>query len=303
LTARTARGNQLAWTAGQRTATIRRLHDRRLIREALAADEPFNAYALAHLDGALFSQASFFLAQSGQASAILMHSRAGLGAASHVYGDTRLAALLVSLHPVNRSSLLTCQPEHVDVMLEAFNLWRPQTMLRMAVQREAFVAPVAGGPVRRLIAADSPELNRLYALEGDGIYYNGQHIRDGVYFGALNRGRLVAAAGTHIYSRKAGVGVVGNVFTHPDFRGHGLATAVTASVTAKLLEDCDLVVLSVDPANRSARHVYETLGYRDTGRMVEAMATRRSPLSPMPLIRRLLASRRSPERGVEIVKL
>jgi RimJ/RimL family protein N-acetyltransferase len=157
--------------------------------------------------------------------------------------------------------------------------------------------------VRRLLAADAPELNRLYSLEGDGIMYSGQHIRDGVYFAALHRGRIVAAAGTHIYSKSTGVGVVGNVFTHPDFRGHGLATAVTAAVTSQLLEDCGLIVLSVDPANRSARHVYETLGYQETGRMVEATSTRRSAMSPLPLIRRLLASRRSAEAGVEKVEV
>ncbi|HEY7268837.1 MAG TPA: GNAT family N-acetyltransferase [Dehalococcoidia bacterium] len=303
MTARTARGRQLAWTAGTKEASIRRLDDRRAVGEALSKAAAFNAYAMAHLDATFFPQASFYQAQSGQASAILMHSKAGLGAATHVWGDTKLAGALVELHPPVGSSLLTCQPEHVDIMLEALNLWRPQTMLRMSVDSESFVPPSVRGPVRRLLAADSAELNRLYALEGDGIIYSGHHIRDGVYFGALNRGRLVAAAGTHIYSKSAGVAVVGNVFTHPDFRGHGLATAVTAAVTAELLQYCRLVVLSVDPANRSARYVYDKLGYREEGRMVESMSTRRSKLSPLPAIRRFLASRRAGEKGVELVRL
>jgi RimJ/RimL family protein N-acetyltransferase len=279
------------------------LNDRRAVREALEIAPAFNAYAMAHLDAAMFPLATFYLAQSGQASAVLMHSRAGLGAASHIQGDPRLAGALAALHPPSRSSLLTCQPDHIDAMLETFNLWRPQTMVRMTVDSASFTSPEVRGPVRRLLAADSPELNRLYALEGEGIVYSGQHIRDGVYFGALNRGRLVAAAGTHIYSRSARVAVVGNVFTHPDFRGHGLATAVTGAVTAHLLDECDLIVLSVDPANRSARYVYDSLGYQETGRIVEAMATRRSSMSPLPLLRRLLAGRRSPERGVEVVQL
>lgn len=303
MTARTARAARLGWAAGTRTATIRRLEDRRSVQQALEKAPAFNAYALAHLDGVMFTLASFYLAQAGQATALLMHSRGGLGATTHLYGDARLGGLLVQLHPGPRSSLLSCQAEHIDAMLEAYNLWRPQTMLRMAVDAASFRPPAVRGPVRRLIAADAPELNRLYALEGDGLVYPGHHVRDGVYYGALNRGRIVAAAGTHIYSKTARTAVVGNVFTHPDFRGRGLATAVTAAVTAQVLDECDLIVLSVDPANRAARYVYEKLGYQDSGRMVETMVTRRSPMSPLPWIRRQLAARRSPERGVEIVRL
>jgi len=303
LTARTARGTQAAWTAATRTAIIRRVGDRRRLYEILGKAPAFNAYAIAHLDASLFPLATFYLAESGAASAVLVHARGGPGPATHVWGDARLAGALVSLHPGPRGSMFTCEPGHMDEMLGAFNLWRPQTMLRMSIDRDSFVPPAERGPVRRLLAADAPDLNRLYSMEGEGIFYSGRHIRDGAYFGALNRGRIVAAAGTHIYSKAARVAVVGNVFTHPDFRRHGLATAVTAVVTAQLLEDCDLVVLSVDPANRSARHVYEALGYVEAGRIVEAMATRRAPMSPLPLVRRLVASRRSGEKDTEVVRI
>jgi RimJ/RimL family protein N-acetyltransferase len=303
LTARTARGNRAAWAAAARTATVRRVDDRRRLDSILRRSEAFNAYAIAQLDASLFPQASFYVAESGSSTALVMHSRGGPGPAIHVWGDPRLAGALARLHPGSRGSLLTCQSDHIDELLEVYNLWRPQTMARMRIDSASFRPPADRGPVRRLLAADAPELNRLYALEGEGIAYSGRHVREGVYFGALHRGRVVAAAGTHTYSKAMGVGVVGNVFTHPDFRGHGLATAVTAAVTAKLLEDCDLIVLSVDPANRSARHVYETLGYVETGRIMEAMATRRSPMSPLPFLRRWLASRRASERDTEVVAI
>jgi RimJ/RimL family protein N-acetyltransferase len=279
------------------------MNDRRLIHEALSQSAAFNAYAISYLDAGLFPLASFYLAEAGQTRAVLMHARGGLGTATHVFGDAKLARVLIDLHPGPRSTLLTCETGHVDEMLTAYNLWRPQAMLRMRTDRNSFLPPAARGPVRRLLAADARELNQLYSLEGDGLPLSGRHIREGVYYGALHRGRLVAAAGTHILSKSARTAVVGNVFTHPDFRRHGLGTAVTAAVTAQLLEECDLVVLSVDPANRPARHIYEGLGYRDDGRIMEAMATRRSPLSPLPLVRRLIASQRAGERDSEVVLL
>ena len=140
--------------------------------------------------------------------------------------------------------------------------------------------------MRRLIDADAHELNALYAIEEEGLRYSGRQVSEGVYYGAHHRGRLVAAAGTHIFSAYEGVAVIGNVFTHPDFRGRGLATATTAGVANFVLRYCDLVVLNVDPANRTARRVYERLGFKDTGRLVEAMATRRGAISPLPSLRR-----------------
>jgi RimJ/RimL family protein N-acetyltransferase len=174
-------------------------------------------------------------------------------------------------------------------------------MLRMQLDPAAFAPVEPSAAVRRISHADARDLNALYALEGDGFWYSGSQIDQGIYFGAYVRGQLVAAAGTHTYSDREGVAVVGNVFTHPDYRNRGLGTAVTSAVTGRLRETCNLIVLNVDPANRGARRVYERLGYRDTGRILEAMATRRDPYSPMPMINRLLARWRSDIAGIEMV--
>ncbi|HWC29679.1 MAG TPA: GNAT family N-acetyltransferase, partial [Dehalococcoidia bacterium] len=155
--------------------------------------------------------------------------------------------------------------------------------------------------VRRLTMADADELNRLY--EDEGTRHLGSQIVEGIYFGAFHRSRLVSAAGTHIYSRREGVGVIGNVYTHPDFRSHGLGTAVTAAVAENLIEACDLIVLNVDPANRTARHIYEQLGFKEAGRLVEAMATRRSAHTPVPFMRRILARYRAAARHTEVIEL
>jgi ribosomal protein S18 acetylase RimI-like enzyme len=282
---------------------MRRLIDRAAIRERLTTARAYATYAIAYLDPRLFSLASFYEATSGSRWALVMHARGGLGTSTLTLGDAAIVESLLRLHPAPRQTFLTCDPTHVDGLLTAHNLWRPQTMLRMQVSRASFQPKGNPSTVRRLIDADAPDLNTLYAIEGDGLHYSGRQISQGVYFGAYVRGRLVSAAGTHIHSTSEAVGVVGNVFTHPDHRGRGLGTAVTSAVTAQLLRTCDLVVLNVDPANRTARHIYETLGYAEAGRLVEAMATRRDSLSPMPLVRRLLGRWRSHEPGVETVAL
>ena len=303
MTARAAGGANARQASLRRTAVLRRLADADEARRCLEPAGPYVAYALAYLDRRLFPLAEFYEATAGDRHGLVMHARGGLGPSTLIAGEADLVAALLRLHPGPRQTFLTCESQHVDALLASHNLWRPQTMLRMQLRREAFGPPSGLPAARRLIEADAAELNRLYAIEQEGLRYSGRQVLDGVYFGAHNRGRLVAAAGTHIYSPAEGVAVIGNVFTHPDFRGRSLGTAVTAAVAAYVLERCRLVVLNVDPANRTARHIYETLGFAETGRLVEAMATRRDAAWPLPFLRRTIARWRATEPAREVVDL
>jgi ribosomal protein S18 acetylase RimI-like enzyme len=277
------------------------LRDVESVRTHLERDRAYAAYALAYLDKRLFPMADFYEATSGDRRALIMHARGGLGPSLFTMGETSLVGQLLSLHPGPRQAFVTCDPEHIDTVLQTHNVWRPQAMLRMQLSRGDFTPPAEHAAVRRLIEADAFALNRLYNEES--ARYTGRQIVEGVYFGAYHRGWLVAAAGTHIFSKREGVAVIGNVFTHQDFRGRGLGSAVTAAVAGHLLESCDLLVLNVDPANRTARHVYEQLGFKDTGRLVEAMATRRQAYSPVPALRRTLARYRATAMDTELVSL
>ena len=110
------------------------------------------------------------------------------------------------------------------------------------------------------------------------------------------RGRLVAAAGTHVLSGAARLAVVGNVLTHAEFRGRGYATAVTGAVTAELLQSCDHAVLNVRADNPPAISAYRHLGFTEHNRFEERLAHRiGSPWSDLTTwIRRSLTSRKEP---------
>lgn len=301
MTARTAGTPALRRLSLGRSALIRRLRDVDSVRAHLDKVPAYAAYAIAYLDKRLFPMADFYEAVSDDRTALVMHGRGGLGPSTLTLGDTELVGQLLSLHPGPRQAFVTCEPEHVETVLKTHNVWRPQQMLRMQLSPRDFTPPPEHKAVRRLIEADAFELNRLYNEES--ARYTGRQIVEGIYYGAFHRGWLIAAAGTHIYSKREGVAVVGNVFTHQDFRKRGLGSAVTAAVVNHLLETCDLIVLNVDPANRTARHVYEQLGFKDTGRLVEAMSTRRHTYSVIPMVRRALARYRAATPDTEMVSL
>src|SRR3990170_8639726 len=68
----------------------------------------------------------------------------------------------------------------------------------------------APGATARLLPSEIGDLNRLSNL-GFTSWLPAEAVAQGVYYGIRVGGRLVAAAGTHVISEEARLGVVGNV--------------------------------------------------------------------------------------------
>ena len=280
---------------------VRALTDRAEIRRALAGHRPYAAYALGQLDPALFRLTSWWVAAGARGRALVLHSRGGLGNATFALGAPAELDVLLSLHPGPRHTFLTCEPRHLETVLRHFDLDQRQTMIRMQVTRETFRPSY--GEVRRLGGADARDLNRLYRTDGVPSFYSPRQLEDAVYFGAEREGRLVAVAGTHVISHDSEIAVVGNVYTHPRYRGQHFAQATTSAVTEVLLRSCREVVLSVDPTNDAAVRAYQRLGYVEVARLIEGAASRREMTGAAAAARRALARLRGRQQGVEVVEL
>jgi len=273
-----------------RTYVVRRLEDRNTIRRLLEERPAYCAYALGQLEPDLFPLSRWWLAEGEGSRALLLHSRGGLGNALFALGDAAPLNAALALHTGPRTAFATCQTEHLQVVRRFFHLSQEHPLLRMKVTTATFRPPL--GEARRLVSRDARSVNRLCNTEGVVASYTDRQIAGGVYFGAYVGKELVAVAGTHSVSPTHGVAVVGNVYTHPRYRGQGLGALVTGAVTAHVIESCPLVVLSVDPRNQAAVRAYEHLGYEEESRLIEASASRRDIVGLRSLVRRLLAARR-----------
>jgi len=155
--------------------------------------------------------------------------------------------------------------EHLGVLRRFYDLPAPLTALRrMHVTAGTFRPPAAPvSAVERLGRTDEAALFTLYADYPESAFHAGA-LADGFFFGVRERGAIVAAGGTHVVAQGRGIAAVGSIFTRPDARGHGYATAITAAVTEALLAlPCRDVFLNVAADNTGAARIYERLGYRD----------------------------------------
>jgi ribosomal protein S18 acetylase RimI-like enzyme len=264
--------------AERRTVTVRTTSDRHLLRDYLERDRLYAAYAICDLEDREFGRTRWGIAvDGGQVVAVALEYGGLTPQPVFVMGrpDGISAVLRDVVKP--RIAYLAAMEESLAAVAQHYKVDPGPQMIRMWVDRSTF-QPLTS-PVERLVPAQVGELNRLYGL-GFSAWLPSQAVAEGVYFGIRVNGRLVAAAGTHVISRQAGIAVVGNVLTHADHRGRGYAKAVTSAVTSELLRYCDDVVLNVRADNPPAIAAYRRLGYQEHCRFEERLVRRTMPAWP-----------------------
>lgn len=253
----------------------RAVSDRDEIASFLRTDRRYAAYAIGDLDSAARGRCSWGIAYdaSGRPTALAMHHDGLVPQPLFLMGDPAGCHAVLASVIKPRDAFLQSTEAHDEAITDLYELERATALLRMVVDRAAFV-PYAGA-AERLGPADIDDLNRLYQL-GFRAGFAQAIMDDGVYYGIRVRGRLVSAAGTHVINRREGIAVVGNVMTHADFRGHDFAKMVTGAVTAELLDQVPDVALNVHVDNAPAIAAYARLGYREHCRLTERLGRRRS---------------------------
>jgi ribosomal protein S18 acetylase RimI-like enzyme len=253
----------------------RTVADRDEIVAFLRTDRRYAAYALGDLDASVRRRITWGMAYdaAGRATALAMHHEGLMPQPLFLMGEPDGVREILASVIRPRDAYFQSGEIHEPAMRDLYELEAPLAMLRMIVTPIGF-QPFAG-PAERLGTADIEDLNRLYQL-GFRTGFPASVLEEGIYYGVRVRGRLVAAAGTHVISAREGIGVVGNVMTHADYRGHDFAKMVTSAVTADLLNRCGEVALNVHSDNLPAIAAYTRLGYTTHCRLVERLGRRRA---------------------------
>jgi GNAT superfamily N-acetyltransferase len=122
-----------------------------------------------------------------------------------------------------------------------------------------------------LRTSDKDDLDDLYRASYPGHWFESQMLETGHYYGIREGGRLVSVAGVHVYSNTYKVAALGNIATHPDRRGEGLATKATAKLCQELLRTVEHIGLNVKTDNDSAITCYRNLGFEPIATYEECM--------------------------------
>lgn len=163
-----------------------------------------------------------------------------------------------------------------DILLKGRTQQRLGSHLKM--QLKQFVPcerKVDGELVAPLGHEHEAELQELYDAAYPGNYFVTRMLESGKYCGVKLDGRLVSVSGVHVDSTEYGTATLGNIATHPDYRGRGLGSVLTSHVCAQLVAEDKAVGLNVSATNAAAIHTYEKLGFEIVHRYEEAIFTRK----------------------------
>lgn len=259
--------------------SVHATRDRALLLQLLNADRAYSAYAIGDLEPALFDQCEWFLAQHERGPWAIALLFKGLDPhALLLYGDPRGSAVVLgtAMRPARAYSIL--QENHLGALEAHYALAEQKRMVRM-VWNAAHPLPAPNPLAFRLTGANLTDLQSLYRIYAE-VHFSPYQLLDGVFYGIERDGRLVSVAGTHLVSPTYSVAAIGNVFTHPDYRGRGYANACTSGVVRELSSQVDTLVLNVGKDNVAAQRIYRKLGFAPHCEFLEAMAYRKRTTSP-----------------------
>jgi RimJ/RimL family protein N-acetyltransferase len=239
------------------------------LRQFLDQDRPLCAYALGDLEEPYWTQAEYIGAETNDElrGLALLYYGFSVPILSY-FGDPAGLAAMRSIILRESEIHYILEPEAYRAICQWYEPIKPEPMWRMVVPRVRF-KPRGVKKARRLGREYVTALQAVLGGVSDAPL-DAALLEHGVFYGVRRDMEIVAVAGTHVVARGEGVAAVGYVYTVPEHRNKGYATACTAAVTRELLDmGLHTVVLNVAQDNVAAIKVYKRLGYREYRPLVE----------------------------------
>jgi len=251
------------------------LHDKDAIERILRRNTPIHLYELGDLDDFFWPYTTWYaLEEEGQIAEIALLYTALerptlLAITENLPAMGSLLELLLPILP--RQFYAHLSGELASVLAGAYQIDSHGLHLKMALVEPSRLETVETSEVMPLSTAEAHELQAFYQVSYPGNWFDPRMLATGYYYGVRRDARLVAVAGVHVFSPRYKVGVLGNVTTHPDYRGQGLAKTVCAKLCLELLKTVDVIGLNVKAANASAIAAYRRLGFEVVGEYEEGL--------------------------------
>ena len=250
----------------------------RILVDYLQADPIARAYMLGDLDQPFAEHGHWFGLpdEAGSLRALVL-----------LYTGLSMPAVLTSGDPVGVEAVLGAvrgelprrfyahlRASHLSPTQVFYELRGVKTMCRMGLERAAYVPQGGGEAARVLTHRDTGAMMQLYRHYPDN-FFDPALLDTGLYFGVQEADELLSVAGLHVLSEKHDVAAIGNIVTHTEHRGRGLATRCVDRLLSELLPKVGHVALNVDQSNVPAIACYRKFGFDERYPFYEGWAAPR----------------------------
>jgi ribosomal protein S18 acetylase RimI-like enzyme len=249
------------------------------IEAILARDPVWAIYALADLQPAFAEFSHWRIGRGAEGEGVVLLFTAldppilscmgPVDAVADALRQIELPPVLYLTVPEDHLVLLTPQNRFTDGPHHMWRMWRQGS--------ELSPMPTLPG-LTRLARSDSERIRQLYKFGGRFTpdAFDPYQLDDGVFYGVVAAdGELLAVGGTHIIDRQHSAVAIGNMYTHPQHRGRGFASAVLSAIIYTVqAEGLATIALNVDRDNSVAQRIYQQHGFRIHLPYIEGVVTR-----------------------------
>jgi ribosomal protein S18 acetylase RimI-like enzyme len=158
----------------------------------------------------------------------------------------------------DKEMVLICTKEQLEIIRPLAGNMQPIAEHQM-IHETCYQLDSWGSAEPRLLKSeDTKELAELYRICGTPAWTS-EAMKFGPFFGVKDNNKIVSVAGVHFVTEYGAE--IGNVATHPDFRGRGYASECVKSVICAIEDMTPVVVLHYFMDNTPAQRLYENMGF------------------------------------------
>ena len=251
------------------------LHDKDRIEGFLRRNVYLHIYSIGDLDDFFFPDTAWYGWEEGSnilAIALLYTGSADPTLLALSEQQDIMSELVQLIFPVLPERFYAhLSPVVVEVVKQQCKIKSYGKHYKMGLKNKMLLADVDCSQVFGLTENDLDEMLGLYKNSYPGNWFNARMLQTKQYFGLRIKDQLISVAGVHVYSKKYKVAALGNIVTHPDYRGRGFGKTVTAKLCQSLFEHVDNIGLNVKADNVAAVALYEKLGFEIISTYYESM--------------------------------
>ncbi|HEX2787110.1 MAG TPA: GNAT family N-acetyltransferase [Ignavibacteria bacterium] len=244
------------------------LTDKKILEKSLRRNAALNIYQIGDLDDFFWKYTTWYGDDAQEPKNIVL-VYAGVTPPTMISLTDDVAGMTALLKNVKQSlpGKFFCHltPGLIDVfgkeaIIEDYGLHYKMTLRNLNTGIK-----IVENKIRQLTIHDIEVIKHFYSFSYIGNWFDKRMLETGIYYGyfepGANEEELIGIAGIHIYSPEYRVAAIGNVTTHPEHRGKGIATQVTYKLCTELLKKVDYIGLNVMPDNEAAIRSYKKIGF------------------------------------------
>jgi len=260
------------------------LRDRDELEQFLRKNTALNIYQIGDLDDFYWENTKWFgLKESGSIKAVtLLYKAPQFHVLLALSPENEIEQLKILLH-----SLFKHLPDkfysHLSPGLESvfrshYNLESHGNYQKMVLTDSSKLKDINLSGIVNLSIKDIEDILKLYKESYPEHSFDPRMIETGLYFGYRFKNKLICISGVHVYSERYRVAALGNITTHPEYRGKGYGKKVTAHLCKELFKNVNIIGLNVGQDNIPAIKCYNNLGFTFAAPYLEYMLEKKKQI-------------------------